>query len=136
MSNWYAKRSFSFTDLDLMRLTCVQALRIGGGESRRILVDGAQVGRQVRFASLMHKDTVLSPLVSAYLVSAIVAALHPESTDQRVPLGETLFAKVGVFHNVALKVKGSATNSRPAISRSARDAREGLKDMAADGEES
>ena len=88
-----------------MRLTCVQALRIGGGESRRILVDGAQVGRQVRFASLMHKDTVLSPLVSAYLVSAIVAALHPESTDQRVPLGETQFAKVGVFHNVVLKVK-------------------------------
>ena len=53
----------------------------------------------------MHKDTVLSPLVSAYLVSAIVAALHPESIDQRVPLGETLFAKVGVLRSVALKVK-------------------------------
>ena len=88
-----------------MRLTCVQALRIGGGESRRILVDDAQAGRQVRFASLMHKDTVLSPLVSAYPVSAIVAVLHPESTDQRVPLGETLFAKVGVLRSVALKVK-------------------------------
>ena len=37
---------------------------------------------------------------------------------------------------VKVKVKESAANERPAISRPARDAREVLKEMAADGEES
>ena len=39
------------------------------------------------------------------------------------------------MRSVALKVKESAANERPAISRPARDAREVLKEMAADGEE-
>ena len=46
-----------------------------------------------------------------------------------------LFAKLGILRSVALKVKESAANERPAISRPVRDAREVLKDMVADGEE-
>ena len=42
----------------------------------------------------------------------------------------------GVFRSVALKVKESAANERPAISRPARDVRDALKEMAAVGEES
>ena len=85
-------------------------------------------------------------LVSAYLVSgtppsalsshAILAVLQPEETDEPVRADETLFAKLGVLRSVALKVKESAANERPAISRPARDAREVLKEMAVDGEES
>jgi hypothetical protein len=40
------------------------------------------------------------------------------------------------MRSVALKVRESAANERPAISRPARDAREVLKEMAADGDES
>jgi hypothetical protein len=47
-----------------------------------------------------------------------------------------LFAKVGVLRSLALKVKESATSERPAISRSVRDARKVLAEIAADGEES
>ena len=85
-------------------------------------------------------------LVSAYLVSgtppsalsshAILAVLQPEETDEPARPDETLFAKLGVLRSVALKVKDSAANERPAISRPARDAREVLKEMAVDGEES
>lgn len=85
--------------------------------------------------------------VSAYLVSGtppsalsshtILAILRPEDEDDEpVRPEETLFAKQGVLRSVALKVKESAGNDRPAISRPARDAREILKEMAADGEES
>lgn len=49
---------------------------------------------------------------------------------------ETLFTKLGVLRSVALKVKESAANERPVIARPARDAREILREMAANGEES
>ena len=85
-------------------------------------------------------------LLSAYLVSgtppsallshAILAVLQPEQTDEPVRPDETPFVKLGVLRSVALKVKESAAKERPAISRPARDAREVLKGMAADGEES
>ena len=65
-----------------------------------------------------------------------MAVLQPEDADECVRPDETLFAKLGVFRSVALKVKESAANERPAISRPARDAREVLKEMAVDGEES
>ncbi|KAG9312354.1 hypothetical protein JVU11DRAFT_7674 [Chiua virens] len=84
--------------------------------------------------------------VSTYLVSgtppsalsshAILAVLEPEDADERVEPDETVFAKLGVLRSVALKVKESVANERPAISRPARDAREILKEMAMDGEES
>ena len=83
--------------------------------------------------------------ISAYLVSGtppsalsshtILAVLQPEETDERIQPNETLFAKLGVLRSVALKVKESAANERPAISRPARDARDVLKEMAGDGEE-
>ena len=85
-------------------------------------------------------------LVSAYLVSgtppsallshAILVVLQPEQTDERVRPDETPFVKLGVLCSVAVKVKESAANERPAISRPARDAREVLNGMAADGEKS
>ena len=73
---------------------------------------------------------------SALSSHAILAVLQFEETDERVRPDETLFAKLGVLRSVALKVKESAANERPAISRPARDAREVLKEMAANGEES
>lgn len=82
---------------------------------------------------------------SSYLVSGtppsvlsshtILAVLQPEGADEPVRPNETLFGKLGVLRSVALKVKESVANERPAISRPARDAREVLKEMAADGEE-
>ena len=79
-------------------------------------------------------------LVSGMLLSAlsprtILAVFKPECADGRVRADETLFGQLGVLRSVALKVKESAANERPAISRPARDAREVLKEMAADGEE-
>ena len=84
--------------------------------------------------------------ISAYLVSGtppsalsshtILAVLQPEGEDQRVEAEETLFGKLGVLRSVALKVKESVANERPAVSRPGRDAREVLKEMAVDGEES
>lgn len=66
----------------------------------------------------------------------ILAVLRPEDAAERVQSEDTLFVKLGVLRSVALKVKESAANERPAISRPARDVREILKEMAADGEES
>jgi hypothetical protein len=66
----------------------------------------------------------------------ILAVLQPDDADECVRPDETLFGKLGVLRSVALKVKESAANERPAISRPARDAREVLKEMVADGKES
>ncbi|KAH0826080.1 hypothetical protein J3R83DRAFT_5822 [Lanmaoa asiatica] len=69
-------------------------------------------------------------LISAYLVSGtppsalssymILAVLRPEDADERIPPDETLFAKQGALRSVALKVKESAANERPASSRMGR----------------
>jgi hypothetical protein len=61
--------------------------------------------------------------------------LQPEETDEHARPDETMFAILGVLRSVVLKVKKNPANERPAISRPARDAREVLKEMAADGEE-
>ena len=66
---------------------------------------------------------------SALSSHAILAVLQPEETEARRN-------ELGVLRSVTLKVKESAANERPAISRPARDAREVLEEMAADGEES
>lgn len=91
-------------------------------------------------------DGRLTPFISAYLVSGtppsvlsshtILAVLQPEGPEEHVKPDETLFGKLGVLQSVALKVKESVANERPAIARPARDAREVLKEMAAGGEES
>ncbi|KIJ63493.1 hypothetical protein HYDPIDRAFT_175892 [Hydnomerulius pinastri MD-312] len=96
-------------------------------------------------ASLSPNPQSLKSVVSAYLVSGtpasalcshtILAVLQPDD-DTQISAHETLFAKLGVLRSVALKVKESAANERPAISRPARDARDVLKEMAADGDES
>ena len=62
--------------------------------------------------------------------------LQPKETDEPVRPDKTLFAKLEVLRSVALKVKESTANECPAISRPAQDAREVLKEMAVDGEES
>ncbi|KAH7908270.1 armadillo-type protein [Hygrophoropsis aurantiaca] len=79
----------------------------------------------------------LKPLISAYLVSGtptsplvshtILAILSPDSdlTD----LNETVFAKLGVLRTVAQKVKESAADERPSVSRPARDARDILREI-------
>ncbi|KIJ11894.1 hypothetical protein PAXINDRAFT_157123 [Paxillus involutus ATCC 200175] len=97
-------------------------------------------------ASLSANPQSLKSVVNAYLVSGtpasalcshtILAVLQPEDADYRISPDDTLFAKLGVMRSVALKVRESAANERPAISRPARDAREVLKEMAADGDES
>ncbi|KAI9573329.1 armadillo-type protein [Boletus coccyginus] len=97
-------------------------------------------------ASLSTNPQSLKSVVNAYLVSGtppsalsshtILAVLEPEATDGRVRADETLFGQLGVLRSVALKVEESAANERPAISRPARDAREVLKEMVADGGES
>ncbi|KAI9573327.1 armadillo-type protein [Boletus coccyginus] len=94
-------------------------------------------------ASLSTNPQSLKSVVNAYLVSGtppsalsshtILAVLEPEDADGRVRADETLFGQLGVLRSVALKVKESAANQRPAILRPARDARELLKEMAADG---
>ncbi|KAG1731829.1 armadillo-type protein [Suillus paluster] len=73
---------------------------------------------------------------SAYLISGtppstlashiILAVLAPDSDDYLEPAA-TLFAKLGLLRSVALKVKESAANERPTISRPAREARDILK---------
>ncbi|KAI9456468.1 armadillo-type protein [Boletus coccyginus] len=89
-------------------------------------------------ASLSTNPQSLKSVVNAYLVSGtrpsalsshtILAVLEPEDADGRVRADETLFGQLGVLRSVALK--------RPAISRPARDAREVLKEMTADGGDS
>jgi hypothetical protein len=85
----------------------------------------------------------LTIITSAYLISgtppsalashAIVAVLSPDSDDYLEPAA-TLFAKLGLLRSVALKVKESAANERPTISRPAREARDILKNMAVEEE--
>ncbi|KAG1762385.1 armadillo-type protein [Suillus occidentalis] len=70
---------------------------------------------------------------SALASHAIVAVLSPDSDDYLEPAA-TLFAKLGLLRSVALKVKESAANERPTISRPAREARDILKNMAVDEE--
>ncbi|KAI9456471.1 hypothetical protein HD554DRAFT_1846235 [Boletus coccyginus] len=91
------------------------------GKSRRVLVDEPQS---------------LKLVINAYLVSGtppsalsshtILAALEPEDADGHVRADEMLFGQLGVLRSVALKVKESMTNERPAIS-----VHEVLKEMAA-----
>lgn len=86
---------------------------------------------------------VLTTFTSAYLVSGtppstlasqtILTVLSPDSEDYPEP-ADTLFAKLGLLRSVALKVKESAANERPAISRPAREARDILKNMGASEE--
>ncbi|KAG2360727.1 ARM repeat-containing protein [Suillus spraguei] len=92
-------------------------------------------------ASLSANPQSLKPIVNAYLISgtpasalashAILAVLSPDSDDC---LEATLFAKLGLLRNVALKIKESAANERSTISRPAREARDILKNMAVDEE--
>ncbi|KAG2158689.1 armadillo-type protein [Suillus bovinus] len=94
-------------------------------------------------ASLSANPQSLKPIVNAYLISgtppsalashAIVAILSPDS-DHYLDPAATLFAKLGLLRSVALKVKESAGNERPTISRPAREARDILKNMVADEE--
>jgi len=63
----------------------------------------------------------------------ILAVLSPDSDDYPEPAA-TVFAKLGLLRSVALKVKESAANECSAISRPAREARDILKNMAADEE--
>ncbi|EGO00628.1 hypothetical protein SERLA73DRAFT_71629 [Serpula lacrymans var. lacrymans S7.3] len=97
-------------------------------------------------ASLSAYPDALKPLVNAYLVSGtpasaissqtILAALTSTESEDYVDPKDTIFAKLGVLRSIAAKVKESASNERPVIARPAREAREILKAMAADGEES
>ncbi|KAG1734519.1 armadillo-type protein [Suillus lakei] len=92
-------------------------------------------------ASLSANPQSLKPIVNAHLISgtppsalashAILAVLSPDS-DDCPELAATLFAKLGLLRSVALKVKESAANERSTISRPAREARDILKNMAAD----
>ncbi|KAJ8595557.1 ARM repeat-containing protein [Rhizopogon salebrosus TDB-379] len=96
-------------------------------------------------ASLSANPQSLKPVVNAYLVSGtppstlasqtILAVLCPDSDDDDYPEpADTLFAQLGLLRSVALKVKESAANERPTISRPAREARDILKNMAANEE--
>ncbi|KAF8553713.1 ARM repeat-containing protein [Imleria badia] len=128
---------------DKVRETCVELVRDafrGSHEDHYVQAMASLV------ASLSTNPQSLKPIVSAYLVSGtppsalsshtILAVLQPDDADECVRPDETLFGKLGVLRSVALKVKESAANERPAISRPARDAREVLKEMVADGKES
>ncbi|KAI5995298.1 armadillo-type protein [Pisolithus orientalis] len=97
------------------------------------------------FVSLSASPESVKPIVSTYLTSgtapsalssqSILAVLASDDSNRLDP-SETVFAKLGLLRSVALKVKESAANERPIISRPAREARESLKEMAANGEAS
>ncbi|KAH7883448.1 armadillo-type protein [Phlebopus sp. FC_14] len=92
-------------------------------------------------ASLSTNPQSLKSVVSAYLLSGtpasplashtFVAIFAPE-TEPLVNLDDTVFAKLGVLRQAALKVKESAANERPVISRPAREARDALRRMSDD----
>lgn len=72
---------------------------------------------------------------SALAPHAILAVLVPDEEALHDP-SDTVFAKLGLLRSIALKVKESVVNERSAISKPAREVREVLKGMAAQGEES
>ncbi|KAF8434348.1 armadillo-type protein [Boletus edulis BED1] len=128
---------------DKVRETCVELVH----EAFRGTQEDHYVQAMASFVaslSATHPRSLKS-VVNAYLVSGtppsalcshtILAILQPDDTERTQP-EETLFGKLDVLRSVALKIKESAANERPMIARPARDAREVLKAMAADGEES
>ncbi|KAI5991791.1 armadillo-type protein [Pisolithus marmoratus] len=97
------------------------------------------------FVSLSANPESVKPIVSSYLVSGTspsalssqsILAVFASDDSNRLDPSETVFAKLDLLRSVALKVKESAANDRPIISRPAREAREILKDIAANGEAS
>ncbi|KAF9234000.1 armadillo-type protein [Melanogaster broomeanus] len=128
---------------DKVRETCVELVHEAFRESHEDHYMQAMAGL---VASLSGNPQCLKSVVSTYLVSGtpasalcshtILAVLQPEDVDYCISPDDTLFARLGVLRSVALKVKESAANERPAIARPARDAREVLKEMATGGDES
>lgn len=64
-----------------------------------------------------------------------LAILQHDGGDEQVQPEKMPFGKQGVLCSTALKVKESVVNEWPVILRPARDTREILKEMAANGEE-
>lgn len=62
-------------------------------------------------------------VLSSYCLAVALASKDGEETNPAVDA----FRKLGVLRKVAQKVKESAANERPAISRPAREARDALK---------
>lgn len=74
---------------------------------------------------------------SALASQVILAALVPDKDYAgHVDPSDTVFARLGLLRSVALKVKESAVNERSVVSKPAREVREVLKGIAAQGEES
>ncbi|KAI6101038.1 armadillo-type protein [Pisolithus croceorrhizus] len=97
------------------------------------------------FVSLSADPESVKPIVSAYLLSGTspsalssqsILAVFGSDDSNRLDSSETVFAKLGFLRSIALKVKESAANERPIISRPAREAREFLREIAANGEPS
>ncbi|KAL4068779.1 armadillo-type protein, partial [Scleroderma yunnanense] len=129
---------------DKARELCIELLDSAFRESHD---DRYTLAAASLFAALSANPEAMKSIVSTYLVSgtapsalsshAILTVLVPDGEDvNHVDLGDTVFARLGVLRSVALKVKESAANERPIVSRPAREAREVLKAMAMQGEES
>ncbi|KAI6029055.1 armadillo-type protein [Pisolithus microcarpus] len=95
------------------------------------------------FVSLSADPDSVKPIISAHLLSGTassalssqsILAVFASDDSNRLDPSETVFAKLGFLRSIALKVKESAANERPIVSRPAREAREVLKEMAANGE--
>jgi len=81
---------------------------------------------------------LVSGTVPSALASHVILAVLVPDKDyaNHVDPSDTVFARLDLLRSVALKVKESAMNERSVVSKPAREVREVLKGMAAQGEES